>query len=105
MLPPAWHNGVAMHDLSRQVKEYARELGFDLVGISSAEPFAGDQDITLERMRAGLMDGLPWYTESRVKRGCDPQELLPGARSIISVGVSYYAPSPPAPLPLGEGQG
>ena len=38
------------------------------------------------------MDGLPWYTEARVRRGSDPQELLPGARSIIAVGMSYYAP-------------
>ena len=98
----AWHNG-AMEDLSRELKEYAREFGFDLVGISSAEPFAGDQAITLERLRAGLMDGLPWFTESRVKRGCDPQELLPGARSIISVGISYYAPETPLNPPLVRG--
>ncbi len=38
------------------------------------------------------MDGLPWFTEARVNRGTSPQELLPGARSIISVGLSYYLP-------------
>ncbi len=92
-----WECGIiylSMDTSSRQVKEYARELGFDLVGIASAHDFADHEAITLERMRAGLMDGLPWYTESRVRRGCRPQELLPGARSIISVGMSYYAPDP-----------
>ena len=99
-----------MDSLKRQVKEYARELGFDLVGVASAESFADDEAITLERVRAGLMDGLPWYTESRVRRGCEPQELLPGARSIIAVGISYYVPSPLDPSPAGgrgvaEGRG
>ena len=78
-----------MDALTRQVKDYARELGFDLVGIASADSFTDHQEITLERMREGLMDGLPWYGESRVRRGCNPSELLPGARSIITVGLSY----------------
>ena len=78
-----------MGDLERQVKEYARELGFDLVGITSSERFSDDRDVALDRLRGGLMDGLPWYTESRVERGSDPEALLPGARSIIAVGMSY----------------
>ena len=78
-----------MGDLEWQVKEYARELGFDLVGIASADHLSEDRDVALDRLREGLMDGLPWYTESRVERGCDPEALLPGARSIIAVGMSY----------------
>ena len=108
-----WHNigsvssgqGNMTHDLKRHVKEYARELGFDLVGVASAEPFEDHEAVTLERLRDGLMDGLPWYTEFRVRRGCHPQELLPGARSIIAVGMSYYVPSPPTSLPAGKGPG
>ena len=75
------------------VKNYAKETGFDLVGISSAESFQADKSVALERIKAGLMDGLPWFTEARVSRGTDPQKLLPGAQSIISVGLSYYQPS------------
>ena len=82
----------AVDELKRKVKELARELGFDLVGIASADPFADHESVTLQRLKQGLMDGLPWYTESRVRRGCNPQELLPGARSIITVGMSYYVP-------------
>ena len=72
------------------VKEYAAELGFDLARITSAEQFAEDRAIALERIEAGLMDGLPWYTRERVKRGSQPQELLPGARSVICLGLNYY---------------
>ena len=83
-----------MGSVEAQVKGWAKELGFDLVGIASAEPFDDHQDVTLERIQAGLMDGLSWYTQARVIRGCQPDELLPGAKSIITVGVSYYVDRP-----------
>ena len=78
-----------MDKLEKRVKECALGLGFDLVGIASAEAFSEHQAVTLQRIRDGLMDGLPWFTEARVRRGCDPQALLPGARSIVTVGMSY----------------
>ena len=73
-------------NVEKLVKEFALEVGFDLVGIASADPFEDHRDVTLQRIRKGLMDGLPWFTEARVNRGSNPEELLPGARSIISVG-------------------
>ena len=79
--------------LESLVKAYALELGFDLVGISSADSFEADKRVTLERLRDGLMDGLHWFNEARVERGADPQRLLPGARSVISVALSYHLPS------------
>ena len=82
------------------VKDYALELGFDLVGIASADPFDDDRRVTLQRLRDGLMDGLPWFNEARVERGADPQRLLPGARSIISVALSYHLPSEGEPRAL-----
>ena len=78
--------------MKSRVKALARELGFDLVGVASARGYGADEAITLHRIRQGLMDGLHWYTEARVRRGCDPEGLLPEARSIISVGMSYYLP-------------
>ena len=76
-------------EIEQLVKEQAKAQGFDLVRIASAEEFIDDRDAALERVRAGHMDGLPWFTESRVRRGADPQTLLPGARSIICLGLSY----------------
>ena len=78
-----------MLDLKRQITEYAVQCGFDLVRITRAGEFAQDRDVALTRIKSGQMDGLPWYTESRVRRGADPQTLLPGARSIICLGLSY----------------
>ena len=79
-----------MLDAKATAKEYALELGFDLVRVTSAEQFTQDREVTLERLRAGLMDGLPWFNESRVQRGSDPAVLLPEARSVICLGLNYY---------------
>ncbi len=77
-------------DTTALVKEYALELGFDLVRITSAAEFGPDRAAALKRIQDGLMDGLPWYNAGRVCRGSRPQELLPGARSVICLGLNYY---------------
>ena len=79
-------------EIEQLVKDHTKGLGFDLVRIASAEEFVQDRDAALERLQAGHMDGLPWFTESRVRRGADPRTLLPGARSIICLGLSYLTP-------------
>ena len=75
-----------MMPTERAIKTLARELGFDLVGIASAEPFLRDEEAAVQRVRDGLMDGLPWYTEERVRKATHPERLLPGA--------SQSSPSP-----------
>ena len=72
-----------------QITSYAIQCGFDLVRITGADEFVKDREAALARIEAGQMDGLPWFTEARVRRGSDPQALLPGARSIICLGLSY----------------
>ena len=81
-----------MQDLKTHISSYAIKCGFDLVRITTAEVFTRDRDAALSRVKSGQMDGLPWFTESRVRRGSVPQELLPGARSIICLGLSYLDP-------------
>ncbi len=82
-------------DIRDQIKSYAIECGFDLVRITSADVFVKDREAALARIKAGQMDGLPWFTESRVVRGSDPRALLPEARSIICLGLSYLGPRGP----------
>lgn len=77
--------------LESSIREYAEQLGFDIVGFTSAEPFRRDERAAVERIRAGLMDGLPWYTEERVRSATHPEILLPGARSVISLAMSYLS--------------
>ncbi len=69
-------------------------MGFDLAGITSAEAFVDKEEAIVQRIREGLMDGLPWFYETRASRGCHPREVLPSARSIISLAISYHTPEP-----------
>ncbi len=75
--------------LEDRIKDLALSLGFDRVGITDAEPFVRDEAAAIERTRSGLMDGLPWYTEDRVRRMNRPRLLLNGARSVVSMARSY----------------
>ena len=76
--------------VTRAVKDAATQCGFDVVGVTSADAFPDRGEMAKERVAAGLMDGLPWFTEERVERGADPRNLLPNARSIISLALSYH---------------
>ncbi len=78
-----------MSNMEHIIRRYAKELGFDIVGFTSAEPFLRDEAAAIERVRSGLMDGLSWYTEERVHRATHPRALLDGAKSVISLGISY----------------
>ena len=83
-----------MSNMENVIRRYAKELGFDIVGFTSAEPFLRDEAAAIERVRSGLMDGLPWYTEERVHRATHPRALLDGAKSVISLGISYNTGDP-----------
>jgi len=72
--------------LENEIKAYARTVGFDVVAIGPAEPYL-EAWRELERRRA---DGrYPAFTEPDIALRCDPKRLLPSARSVIAVGVSY----------------
>ena len=90
--------------LESVVKSLALDIGFDRVGIANAAPFIRDEAASIERVRAGLMDGLPWYTEERVRRMNRPELLLEGARSIVSLALSYDTgePAGQGPEPRGK---
>lgn len=91
-----------MRDLTEAVKNRARALGFDLVGVTGAEPsaFAKEYRDWVAQGYAGEME----YLTRNLERRLDPRELLPGAQSIIVVGMNYYAdaeegPGTPPPDP------
>ncbi len=83
-----------MGKLERSIKNLAREFGFDIVGITTAESFPRDEKAALDRIEHGLMDGLGWYTKERVHKANRPALLVKGARSIISVAMSYNTGDP-----------
>jgi epoxyqueuosine reductase len=86
--------------LSSSIKQRARELGFDLVGIAPAQPSAyrAYYHSWLVQGKAGEMR----YLAGRFDERTDPATYLPGAARVICVGLNYYAPI--APSPQGHGK-
>ena len=78
-----------MSTLTTKTKALGKSLGFDIVGITTADRFARDERAALERVSDGLMDGLPWYTAERVRKANSPRKLLEDARSVVSLAMSY----------------
>lgn len=79
------------------IKEYACSLGFDMARITSAEAFPEAERVIQERIRQGLMDGLPWFTSERAVVSCHPDALLPQAQSIITLAMFYLTQQPDEP--------
>ena len=75
--------------LKSRIVSHARDLGFEIVRVTTADPFPQDAQLAVDSIKKGHMDGMPWFTEERVERASDPERLLPGAKSIIAVAVSY----------------
>ncbi|MDQ3699688.1 MAG: tRNA epoxyqueuosine(34) reductase QueG [Chloroflexota bacterium] len=87
-------------NLTDEVKRIAQEVGFDRVGVSDAAPLYEAEVVIQERIRAGMMDGLRWFTPERARLATRPQELLPGATSILALAASYLGVRPiPEPQP------
>ena len=79
--------------LSTLIKNRARALGFDLVGISPAESHYGEADLFerwLGRGYAGEMN----YLERGLLKRKDVERILPGARSVVSCAVNYNTENP-----------
>jgi len=70
----------------------ARELGFDAVGITTAAP-PGSAHHFERALTEGRHAELGWLARNAEKRS-DPQRVLPGARSVISLAVSYATVAP-----------
>ena len=86
---------------SHFIKSSALQLGFSACGIAKAEPV--DED-TARAYRQWIADGRQadmHYLEANIDKRLDPTLLLPGARSIIVVAMSY---APARRLPKGEYQ-
>lgn len=77
-----------------KIKERAVELGFDLFGVAHAIA-SPDGGYLKEWLEHGRNSEMRWL-ERNVEKRIDPRLLHPSTRSVISVGVSYFAGNPPA---------
>jgi epoxyqueuosine reductase len=78
-----------MPSLEESVKEFARTLGFTLIGIAPATPADG-----FDRLRDWLDHGFAGemaYMHRQAEARRYPESILPGVRSVIMVAMDYQA--------------
>ena len=84
-----------------ELRRLAGELGIDAIGAAPAGPYEETERHIRERRARGLFADMR-FTMAQPEVSCHPEALLPGARTVVSAGLSYYAPGPePA---AGEGR-
>ena len=82
-----------MSDLASEIKSAARELGFEVVGITTVEPLARDDEAFREWREAGFAAGMDYMTR-RPELHAYPRRLSRTAQSLITLAVNYYASAP-----------
>lgn len=87
---------------NHKIKAWAGEIGFDAVGVAPAEAVAHGAFFRswLAEGKQGRMGYLARDPDQRL----DVRQLVPGAKSIICVALSYYHPAPPRPEGLRTGR-
>ncbi len=74
---------------SQKIKEEATRLGFSACGIARVEPVEEEMKRLDTWLAKGYQAGMAYLANHREIRR-DPQGLVEGARSIISVALNYY---------------
>jgi epoxyqueuosine reductase len=93
---------MAADQLRDRVLALAREQGFTLARIASAEPLLAARRAALERHAAGVLEGMDWITPAWLERSTDPRRFLEGARSVVVVALPAHAPEPAPYRSTGE---
>jgi epoxyqueuosine reductase len=76
-----------VHELKRKLTAFAGQLGFDSCRVAAcATPTYGPQ--FREWLREGAHGEMNYMERGEEKR-CDPQKVLPGARSIVVLALNY----------------
>ena len=76
--------------LTEEIKTHAAALGFDLAGVTTADP-PRHGDYYAEWVEQG-MAGEMAYLERQIEKRQDPRKILPNARSLVVVAMNYLCP-------------
>lgn len=77
---------------SKEIKDKARELGFDACGIARADLLHAHQPYFDQWLASGFHGSMAYMERNRDKR-LDPRVLLPDARSVIVLAKNYFPSS------------
>ena len=81
-----------MKKLTNQIViEKAKQLGFDLVGFAKADSLEDETEKLQQWLDKGFQASMN-YMEKNLHKRKDVKEILPNAKSIISLALNYYIP-------------
>ena len=84
--------------MKQALRQRARELGFDDCRVTTAN--APESAARFKQWLAEGRHGEMAWIERNAQKRVDPQQVLPGARSVIVLAASYHDPNAPtAPVP------
>ena len=75
--------------LTETIKQRAYDLGFCKVGIARADRLSQESGRLNDWLRRGYHGTMRWM-ESKLEKRADPRNILPGAKSVLSVALNYY---------------
>src|SRR5215216_5896766 len=78
-----------------ELERLGGELGLDAIGAAPAAAYEDTERHIRERRERGLFADMR-FTMAHPEVSCHPETLLPGARTVVSAALSYYAPGPDA---------
>ena len=79
-----------------ELEQLANELGIDVVGAASAEPYEETERHIRDRRARGLFADMR-FTMAQPEVSCHPEQLVPNARTVVSAALCYYADEPERP--------
>src|SRR5579872_4570501 len=79
-------------ELTNAIKQKALEIGFTKAGVTSAEPFDEAADRFSAWVAGGAHGLMKWMERDHEKRR-DVRNILPDAKSILSLALNYYTPA------------
>ena len=81
---------MTQREITEIIKRKAIEIGFTKVGVTSAEPFDEAADRFSAWVAGGAHGLMKWMERDHEKRR-DVRNILPGAKSILSLALNYYS--------------
>ena len=83
-----------IHQLQIDLQEYARSIGVDKIGFTTATPFLELKNRLKRQQQLGYQSG---FEESDIELRTEPIKLLDQAESIISIALAYPSKMPDPP--------
>lgn len=71
------------------IRDYALDLGFDIVRFTDAEDLTKDGEFFQQWLAEGNHADMAWM-ENGIEKRAQPREVLEGARSVICLATNYY---------------